>query len=602
MSNRDWALSALAPVKLREADEVMRLERLGSLHACRLSFVRTLMRQMGRQRWQVSRVRFDLDENGYGIAVYRLQTPHGRYHGVMFSQALDDDRRSDRVIADAWDVTFGLVEGDVDDSLLAQMAANVPLQEAGRQHPRVLVLSRANKSLRNFTHFVEALAQGRQPDPAWLTSVGYLYRTTAVYGNGKFGLADFARLNDNPDFRRPFSVQMAGVYLLRHFSIEQVEHLARCQSPETACALATELRRYLGIGNSTGLGMAPFLINHPQLIAQWVTQRETALALAQREVPNEADRVRLLGLVRRAQQHLVETVTEDAEQSERNAATIAALPDVLNWLESVPLEEDLWTQLVAWSERTLSLEAQELINTLLIELYPERIDPLEDQMGVTENLDLEPEMPLMRLRQLIETHYGWSLDHDYESRDGAYWFWYRSAEKEEPRLGVRHEEPGAEKEIPVAMGPRVAHSHAAICDFLEASPRAKVVDFLLAKPRHKDIVRRVQSLVKATYGDIHANLWHRDMKPMHLLRAKLAFFGASRFDPKSDRWVRITLFQGAPLVEELNAEPEDLSRFDDWSFPLQPQLSNNRPYPTDLSPCATPPYCNEGVDQGETSS
>ncbi|WP_416138448.1 hypothetical protein ACM26W_18635 [Halomonas sp. HK25] len=574
---------AATPLGLRPADEVMQLERLGSLHATRLSFVRSLVRQMARQRWQISRVRFDLDANGHGTAIYRLQTPHGRYHGVMFAQPLDDAHRSDRVIAEAWDVTFGMVEGDVDDSLLAQMAANVPLQEAGRQHPRVLVLSRANKSLRNFAHFVEALSRGEQPDPAWLTRVGYLYRTTAVYGNGKFGIADFARLLDNPDFRRPFSAQMAGVYLLRHFSIEQVEHLAACRAPATACPLATELRRYLGIGNSTGLGMAPFLINHPQLIAQWVAQRETALTLALRQVPEETDRARLIELTRRAMRHLDETVTEDAEQSERNAATVAALPDVLTWLESVPLDADLWQQLVEWSVRTLPLEAQELINTLLIELYPDQVDALEDHMGVEENLDLEPDMPLMRLRQLIETHYGWALAYDYDSPEGAYWFWYRSAEKEEPRLGVRHAEPGAEKEIPIAMGPRVARTHRDICAFLEVQPRAKVVDFLLEHPRHKGVVRRIQTLAKAPYGDIHANLWHRDMKPMHLLRTKLSFFGASRFDPKSDLWVRITLFQGAPLVEELNAEPEDLSDFDDWSFPLEPRREGGLVNPQSLS-------------------
>ena len=581
------SLAAL-PLGLRPADEVMRLERLGSLHATRLSFVRSLVRQMARQRWQVSRVRFELNAEGHGTAIYRLQTPNARYHGVMFAQPLADEQRSDRVIAEAWDVTFGLVEGDVDDSLLAQMAANVPLQEAGRQHPRVLVLSRANKSLRNFAHFVDALARGEQPDPAWLTRVGYLYRTTAVYGNGKFGLADFARLLDNPDFRRPFSAQMAGVYLLRHFSIEQVEHLAACRAPETACPLATELRRYLGIGNSTGLGMAPFLINHPQLIAQWVTQRETALALALRQVPEERDRQRLIELTRRAMQHLAETRTEDPEQSERNAASVAALPDVLTWLASVPLEPDLWSQLVEWAARTLPLEAQELLNTLLIELYPEAVDALEERMGVDENLDLEPDMPLMRLRQLIETHYGWALCHDYASSEGAYWFWYRSAEKEEPRLGVRHAEPGVEKEMSIAIGPRVAHSHRAVCDFLEAAPRAKVVDFLLEHPRHKEIVRRVQSLVKAPYGDIHANLWHRDMKPMHLLRTKLSFFGASRFDPKSDRWVRITLFQGAPLVEELNAEPQDLRDFDDWSFPLEPRREGGQVHPPSLSQGVSP--------------
>ncbi|SDL93788.1 hypothetical protein SAMN05661010_02916 [Modicisalibacter muralis] len=560
-----------APAHLRPAERVMALERLGSLHASRLSFVRSLVRQMARQHWRIEPARFALNDEGHGTAIYRLETPNGRYHGVIFSQPLDASARSDRVIAEAWDVTFGVVEGDVDEALLAQMAASVPLQEAGRQHPRLLVLSRANKSLRNFSHFVEALAAGRQPDPAWLTRVGYLYRTTAVYGNGKFGIADFARLQDNPDFQRPFSAQMLAVYLLRHFSIAQVEHIARAQGGDGAVPLCRELRRYLGIGNSTGLGMAPFLINHPQLIQQWVTCRERALAIAVAQVPDEADRTRLIALTRRAMHHLEQTVSADAEQATRNAATVAALPEVLAWLEEVTLETDLWQQLVAWSERTLPLEAQELVNTLLIELYPTLVDPLEDRMGADECLELTPDMPLVRLKQLIETHYDWALDEDFEAPEACYWFWYRSAEKEEPRLGIRHVEPGADREMPLAIAPRVRKAHVALGEFLEANPRALVVEFLIAHPRHKDIVRRIQSMVETPYGDIRANLWHRDMKPMHLLRTKLSFFGASRFDPKSDRWVRITLFQGAPLVEELNAGPADAVDFDDWSFPLEPR-------------------------------
>nr|WP_298379841.1 hypothetical protein [uncultured Halomonas sp.] len=558
---------------LRPAEQVMGLERLGSLHASRLSFVRSLVRQMARQRWQVSCSRFDLDDNGHGTAIYRVQTPHGRYHEVIFSQPLSDEARSDRVIAEAWDVTFGLVEGDVDDSLLEQMAANVPLQEAGRQHPRLLVLSRANRSLRNFSHFTQALAQGRQPDPAWLTRVGYLYRTTAVYGNGKFGIADFARLQDSPDFKRPFSVQMLAVYLLRHFSIAQVEHIARVRAPQTAVAMDTELGRYLGIGNSTGLGMAPFLINHPKLIQQWVLCREQALGLAIDQTPSEADRARLIELTRRALTHLEQTVTEDVEQGERNAAIVAALPEVVTWLELVPLDSDLWQQLVAWGERTLSLEAQELINTLLIELYPLQVDALEDHMGIEERMELEPGMSLVRLKQLIETHYDWALAENYDTPEACYWFWYRSAEKEEPRLGVRHTEPGQEKEMPLAMAPRICRAHETLSRFLEDNPRALVVEFLMANPRHKEIVRRIQAMTETPYGEIRANLWHQNMKPMHLLRTKLSFFGASRFDPKSDRWVRITLFQGAPLVEELNAEPANLADFDDWSFPLEPSVN-----------------------------
>ncbi|WP_442487935.1 hypothetical protein [Halomonas litopenaei] len=557
-------------LRLRAPDEVMQLDRLGSLHASRLSFVRSLVRQMARQRWQISTTRFALDAEGHGVAIYRLQTPQARYHGVIFSQPLDDAARSDRVIAEAWDVTFGVVEGDVDDSLLEQMAANVPLQEAGRQHPRLLVLSRANRSLRNFAAFLDALCAGRQPDPAWLTRVGYLYRTTAVYGNGKFGIADFGRLKHNPDFQRPFSAQMLAVYLLRHFSIEQIEHMARARAPGSAVAMAAPLRRYLGIGNSTGLGMAPFLINHPQLIQRWVESREKALAQVSGQVPGEPERQRLVALVTRAERHLAQTVTEDSEQSARNRETASALPAVRAWLEQVPLAEELWQELIDWSRQTLSLEAQELIHTLLLELYPEIVDPFEDQMGVEEGLELTPDMPLVRLKQLIETHYDWALRHDFGDPEERYWFWYRSVEKEEPRLGVRDVEPGADRELKLAIAPRVADTHGVIDDFLSAHPRALVVEFLIHHPRHKDIIRRIQSMAETPFGEIRANLWAREMKPMHLLRTKLSFFGASRFDPKSDRWVRITLFQGAPLVEELNAEPSDLIDFDDWSFPLEP--------------------------------
>jgi hypothetical protein len=58
------------------------------------------------------------------------------------------------------------------------------------------------------------------------------------------------------------------------------------------------------------------------------------------------------------------------------------------------------------------------------------------------------------------------------------------------------------------------------------------------------------------------NVLHKDALPMHLLRCKLSMFGATKFDPRSDRWVRVTLFQGAPLFDEIHS--------DEWLFPLLP--------------------------------
>jgi hypothetical protein len=548
----------------------MELPRLGAFSSSRLSFARSLIRKMARQRWQVTQTRFDLDADGYGEVIYRIQTPQARYHVVIFSRYLDDALRSDRVIAEAWDLTFCLVEGDVENDLMASLSENVPLQEAGRQHPNLLVISRANRSVRNFTSFVEQLSQGLQPADSLLKTAGYLYRTTAVYGNGKFGIADFARLKDNPDFRQPFSAQMTAVYVLRQFSIDQVEHIARNKSPG-AVSLSDDLKRYVGIGNSTGLGMAPFLINHPLLINQWVHMRETALSLAKQEVADEETQQRLLHLMRRAIQSLQECDIENDDQRLKNNDVVSELTMAAVWLDQVSAEPDLWLQLTDWAEAAFTVETQELINTLLIEIYPDHADGLEDHMAAEESLDLVPDMPLIQLKQLIETYLDWALQVDLTSSDERYWFWYRSIEKEEPRLGIRGVDEGEEKELSIAIGPRIQRIHASLDSHLQQDPAALTIDFLMANPRDSDIVRRIQTMAGSAYGEIRANLWHREMKPMHLLRAKLSFLGAQRFDPKGDRWVRVTFFQGAPLISELNAEPVDLVDFDDWCCALAPQ-------------------------------
>lgn len=58
------------------------------------------------------------------------------------------------------------------------------------------------------------------------------------------------------------------------------------------------------------------------------------------------------------------------------------------------------------------------------------------------------------------------------------------------------------------------------------------------------------------------NVLHKGSLPMHLLRCKLAVFGATKFDPRSDRWVQVTFFQGAPLLDEVHGG--------EWLFPILP--------------------------------
>ena len=103
-------------------------------------------------------------------------------------------------------------------------------------------------------------------------------RTTAVYGNGKFGIADRDVLVGRPELDGPFQAEMLTVWLIRAFTVDLLDHCAAALDPARAVRLAPELRRRLGVGNSTGLGMAPFLVRHPILLHRWITARETALA------------------------------------------------------------------------------------------------------------------------------------------------------------------------------------------------------------------------------------------------------------------------------------------------------------------------------------
>ena len=446
--------STQSPISnLRPPSVVMQLDRLGAFHQTRLSFVRVLVRRMMREQWQIERSCFDLDANGYGTCIYTLTTPYNeQYSMLIFSQYISDEERTDRVIAEKWDVAACLCEGIVSDERVAELRLEVPKQEAGRCRPDVLVLSRANKSTRNFAHFVACLANGRQPNPDAIAKVGYLLRTTAVYGNGKFGVADYTKVIKRRAFSTTFSAQMFAVYMIRQFSIELVEHLAQAVGGETAVSLHPDLKRYLGVGNATGLGMAPFLIKHPRLIHAWVAARETALA---RVLGAEATAVHLQSLqtlLRKAFAHFNEIETNHPHQTAQNTLVRQEIPQLQQKIAQTQPAPHLWQTLLDWVMQTYCLETQELFVSLLIELYPELVDDLETTMEADEFLTLDPAMTVSKLIALIETNYAWAININFDDVYEQHIFWYRSAKKEEPRLGERFNEPGADQEMYIGIG------------------------------------------------------------------------------------------------------------------------------------------------------
>lgn len=550
-------------VGMRDPSEVMTLARLGSIHQHRLSFMRILLRRIVADNWRFERGAFEINGKGEGHAVYTLHGPAHSYSLIAFAHNLPAEQRSDRVIATAWDATFTLFDGVPTAEDITRLSQNVPKQEAGRISEKELSLSRANRSVRLWEHVVGHLAAGHQPNTEMVTSIGYLMRTTAVYGSGKFGAADRTQIANRPEFVAPFQVEMMSVYLTRVFVGDLVEHLARVRAPDTAVPLAPELRRRLGIGNSTGLGMAPFLINHPALLNNWIAAREEALARVRRlENASTDEAARFRDLVARAALNVADWSTTSDYQLVKLSDLRLDVEKIVEVIDDANIWNfGPWDRLYNWGCENLSLEGQELLVSLMLEPYPALVDPLADSMAADESAvaEIDGRMRVSQICHLIESRYDWALNVDWDKRSETARAWYVSEEKLEPRLGERFEEDIADYEQPLAPGRDVA---ALYRELRKHAPYEPVADILLRSPEHRHAVRRVQLLASHPYAEIRDNTISQEIMPIDLLRAKLAFFGAQHFDPRSDRWLRINMFQNAPMPWE-----RDQLAADDWSYP-----------------------------------
>lgn len=550
-------------MKLRPPATVMKAARLGAFHQSRLSFMRQLLRRLKAEHWQFQRPLWTLDKQGVGRAVYTAQGPERSYSLVAFAHDLDPALRSDRVIATAWDATFALFDGIPDAADLDRLEANVPKQEAGRISSRELCMARANRSVRLFEHVVEALAAGSQPQQEFIDEVGYLMRTTAVYGSGKFGAADRESIAQRPELAAPFQAEMLTVFLIRAFTLDLVEHLAQVRAPQQAVPLEPSLRRRLGIGNSTGLGMAPFLLNHPVLLNNWVLARETALQRVRAvRRPSAGERQQFVHFLARAQAGVGHWHSEHPLQHARIRQLQADLQRLEQYCASGRLQQDSpWDALYRWAEGALSLEAQECLVSLLLEPYGHLVDELGGYMQADEqaSFNIDGSLSIGRLRQILTEHYSWVAAIDFSSEASRALFWYVSEEKLEPRIGQRFAEPGQDLEQPLAVARDINQLQDALQGWADTQSVAR---FLHQHPEHRHSVRRVQLAPAFPYADIQDNLIDQALLPIDLLRCKLSFFGATHFDPRSDRWVRITLFQNAPFPHELGQVAAD-----DWSYP-----------------------------------
>ena len=538
-------------VQLRSPDIIMKLSRLGSFHQSKLSFLRSFLDEF--KDWEYNRNLFDLDNNGYGIAVYSFKKKERIYSLVCFANKIEDEERSDRVIATKWDAAFTLYDGVPSKQDIERLANEVPKQEVGRLSYKELTLSRANKSIRLFNHVVESLSNGKQPDLNLLNKVGYLYRTTAVYGSGKFGLADRFRIKNREEINGPFRLEMMLVYLVRQFTFDQVNHVAKSKNPKIAIKLDPNICKKLGIGNSTGLGMAPFIVNHPTLLNNWIMSREIALKKI-REIKEV--KVNEFEIFKRSLKNSIKNITSWHTKSEYQQKKInSLLIDIRKFIRFIEMkfnfENDYpFNEIYQWLEKETCDECIEYVVSMMFEPFDRITKPLISQMSSDEDqyFNIPSDRTVKELRNIIEKRYSNILQIDFNNKENLKNFWFISKNKEEPRYADRYEENGAELEQPLAIARDIKRLHDRL---IVTNDDLMICKFLSQNTDLRHVVRRAFIIEKFPYSEIQDNTIGKNVIPIDMLRLKLSFFGALKFDPRSDKWLRICMFQGAPLPNEL---------------------------------------------------
>ena len=538
-------------VELRNPNIVMKLSRLGSFHQSKLSFLRSFLKEF--KDWKYKKDLFELNEFGYGTAVYSFKKNTRVYSLICFANELNEEERSDRVIATKWDAAFTLYDGVPSKQDIDRLRNEVPKQEVGRLSYKELTLSRANKSVRVFEHVVQSLSEGNQPDIELLSKVGYLYRTTAVYGSGKFGLADRFRIKNREEIYGPFRLEMMLVYLVRQFTFDQVNHVAKQKNPRKAVTLDLEICRNLGIGNSTGLGMAPFIVNHPTLLNNWIYARETALKNI-REIKNVKpdDSELFKTCLKKSIKNITSWNTESKYQQKKINSLLNDLNKFIQFIEKEfdYSKEFVFNNIYQWAEDNLGEECVEYLISLMMEPYDDIVNPLINQMSSEEEkyFNIPTDRTVADLREILETKYQEILKIDFSEKKNNQNFWFISKNKEEPRFANRFEENGSDLEQPLA----IARDIKKLYEALSVAKNSSTIDkFLINNNELRHVVRRAFIIEKFPYSEIQDNIIGQSLIPIDMLRLKLSFFGALKFDPRSDKWLRICMFQGAPLPDEL---------------------------------------------------
>jgi hypothetical protein len=359
---------------------------------------------------------------------------------------------------------------------------------------------------------------------------------------------------------------MLTVYLVRYFSIVLINFLAKKNGGTKSVTLSKSLSKHLGVGNATGLGMAPFLVNHQELIHQWIYNRETALSrVFSIERLDKKTQNKIINYIHQAFKYSLQWKVDDKLQSKKIRELNLDLKKITQNQKFTKLLNSRYPikTFFDFFKDNITLETQEILNSIFIEPFPELLKDLINNMGAEEKKSVLIGYTVNDILKIIKNNFNWAIKIDTTKPEENYCFWYTSQTKLEPRLGITKKDAGIEKQLPFDIAHQIRQ---AVNVLNKLPPNMTAAEVMINRPELRNIIKRVIINKSMPYSEIQNNLIGKDMKPIDILRCKLSFFGASKFDPKSNLWTRITLFQGAPMPNELQK-----SNVNDWLFP---NLSN----------------------------
>lgn len=548
---------------LRDPDVVMTPARLGAVRLTRYAFSRSVLRRAHAQGWETSIVRFDLDVEGQGEVAYRVDAEGHVFHFVAFLQALPESAHTDRVIADRWEIAAALIEGDLTEVMWAHLRQNVPEQERGRLGPDVLTLTRGNRSVRFFTYLVDVLAAGHQPEPDLVGDAGYIMRSTAFYGNGKFGMRSFHGYPEGHPLAAPYRAQFLAAWCYRELSYDAVEHCARLRGGEQAVSFGEGWRTFFGLGNATGLGLVPYAFKHPKIINAWVAIRELALVRVRSLDGTASNTEKFRSWVRWAEAHYRTGTTDDATPFLSPAQLVPVVENIAEAFERVVRDEKPFEALMRWA-MDQDEETGELVVSLLLELDDWDDETVDRLLSVSESADLELSMSVSDARQLVEERFGWALSSGLGASRVATKWWVYSDNTEEPRRIQRDLLPVGAQDMGIDIATRMAALHT---ELLSWPAESYLGEIAATQPHHVHAIERLFASDQP-YGEPRDNSCADEYLPLQIQRFQLAQYGMDNFKPKSTDWLRVTLFQGAPRFGDIGVGTGEFA--DDWVLPPLP--------------------------------